>query len=351
MNAVISFLKRWEFALLVLLVAEIFVFGAMNQNFLNVGNLLYSTNDFAHILLVAIPLTLVIITGGIDISVGAAMGLSSIVFGLLWKFCGFPIWTALIAALMMGAATGLFNGLLVSYTDINPLVLTLGTMFLYQGLATGLAGTTGASDYNGIGGFPDSFTNLAYGAVEGLPYALIFCALFAVAVATLLARTGLGRSYYLIGVNKPAALFSGIRVRRSIVSAYLITGLGAAIAGLFLTAYVTSSRSDLGKDALMPTITAVVLGGTNINGGSGTILGTFVAAIFLGYMKQGLMALGVTSDVSQVTVGFILIATVVLKEVTARVSQRSLTRTALKRVIISTGQAGPGAVRHPAAVD
>ncbi len=335
MNRMTSFLKRWEFALLVLLVAEIFIFGAMNQSFLNVGNLLYSTNDFAHILLVAIPLTLVIITGGIDISVGSMMGLSSIVFGLLWKFCGFPIWAALVGALAMGTTAGLLNGLLVAYTDINPIVLTLGTMFLYQGLATGFSGSTGASGYNGIGGFPESFTNLSYGAVGGVPYALIFGALFAIAVTALLARTGLGRSYYLIGVNRSAALLSGIRVKRSTVTAYAITGLGAAFAGLFLTAYFTSSRSDLGKEALMPTITAVVLGGTNINGGSGTVLGTFVAAIFLGYMKQGLMALGVTSDVSQLTVGFILIATVVLKEVAARVSQRNLTRAALRRVALS----------------
>jgi AI-2 transport system permease protein len=342
MNRMTPFLKRWEFALLVLLVAEIFVFGAMNQGFLNAANLLYSTNDFAHILIVAIPLTLVIITGGIDISVGSMMGLSSIVFGLLWKFCGFPIWAAFVGALATGTTAGLLNGLLVASTDINPIVLTLGTMFLYQGLATGFSGSTGASGYNGIGGFPESFTNISYGAAGGVPYALVFCVIFSIAVTVLLTRTALGRAYYLIGVNRSAALLSGIRVRISTITTYAITGLGAAIAGLFLTAYFTSSRSDLGKDALMPTITAVVLGGTNINGGSGTVFGTFIAAVFLGYMKQGLMALGVTSDVSQLTVGFILITTVVLKEITARVSQRNLTRAALRRVSVSPPGPAPG---------
>lgn len=335
MNGAPVFLKRWEFALLILLAVEIFAFGALNESFLNVGNLLYSTNDFAHILIVAIPLTLVIITGGIDISVGAMMGLSSIVFGILWKFCGFPIWAAFIAALATGTLAGLLNGMLVAYTDINPIVLTLGTMFLYQGLATGFSGSIGASGYNGIGGFPESFTNISYGAVGGVPFALIFCVVFAIAVMLLLTRTPLGRSYFLIGVNRNAARLSGIRVKMSIMSAFAITGLGAAIAGLFLTGYFTSSRSDLGKDALMPTITAVVLGGTDINGGSGSIAGTFVAAIFLGFMKQGLMALGVTSDVSQLTVGFILIATVVLKEVAARASQMRLTRSALRKVVAS----------------
>ena len=331
MNRITSFLRRWEFVLLVLLAGEILVFGALSPSFLNLGNLLYSTNDFAQILMIAIPFTLVVISGGIDISVGSTMGLASIVFGILWKFAGVPVWAALPVALAVGACAGFLNGLLVAHTDINPIVLTLGTMFLYQGLATGLSGSIGASGYNGIGGFPESFTNLSYGALGGIPYALIFCLVFALVINALLTRTGLGRSWFLIGVNNNAALFSGIKVRRSKVAAYAITGLGAAIAGLFLTAYFTSSRSDLGKDALMPALTAVVLGGTNINGGAGSIFGTFIAALFLGYLKQGLMALGVTSDVSQVTVGIILIATVVLKEVAARASQRGLNRAALKK--------------------
>jgi AI-2 transport system permease protein len=334
MNRALSFFKRWEFVLFILLAVELLGFGAASPNFLNLGNLLYSTNDFAQILFIAIPFTLVVITGGIDISVGSTMGLASICFGIMWKFMGCPIWVALVVTLAIGAMAGLLNGLLVAYTDINPIVLTLGTMFLYQGLATGFSGSIGASGYNGIGGFPESFTNLSYGTVLGVPDALLFALIFALAIAALLNRTALGRSYFLIGVNRKAAIYSGIRVRRTTITAFVLTGIGAAIAGLFLTAYFTSSRSDLGKDALMPALTAVVLGGTDINGGAGSILGTFVAAIFLGYMKQGLMALGVTSDVSQVTVGFILIATVVIKEVTAFSAQRRLNRSALKKIAL-----------------
>lgn len=336
MNRVVSFLKRWEFVLLCLLFGEILLFGIFSPSFLNVANLLYSTNDFAQILMIALPFTLVVISGGIDISVGSTMGLCSIVFGVLWKFAGVPIGLAIPVALAVGLLAGSLNGLLVAYTDINPIVLTLGAMFLYQGLATGISGSIGASGYNGIGGFPESFTNLSYGAIKGVPYALIFCLALALGINALLSRTGLGRSWFLIGVNSNAALFSGIGVRRTKIAAYAITGLGAAVAGLFLTAYFTSSRSDLGKDALMPALTAVVLGGTNINGGAGSIFGTFIAALFLGYLKQGLMALGVTSDVSQVTVGIILISTVVLKEVAARVSQRGLNRAALKKAEASS---------------
>jgi AI-2 transport system permease protein len=340
-------MKRWEFILAVMLVFEILLFGIFSPNFLNIGNLLYSTNDFAQFLMVSVPLTLVIIAGNIDISVGSIMGLSSIAFGIMWKFAGFPVWAAILAALSVGVLAGMLNGLLVAFTDINPIVITLGTMFLYQGLATGLSGSLGAADYNGIGGFPKSFGNLSYGAIGGIPYPLIFCIVFALGIATLLSRTTLGRSCYLIGVNKNAALYSGIKVKKSMIATFAIAGLGAAIAGIFLTSYFTSSRSDLGSNALMPSLTAVVLGGTNINGGSGTILGTFLAAIFLGYLKQGLMAIGVTSDVSQVTVGFILIATVVTKEVAARTAQRRLNRAALKKASASVSGSAPIAVSTP----
>jgi AI-2 transport system permease protein len=324
--------KRWEFILLVLLFAELAFFGILNPGFLNLGNLLYSTNDFAHVLIVAIPFTLVVITGGIDISVPSTMGLVSIIFGLTWKFAGFPIWLALLAALGTGVLAGLINGLLVANTDINPIVLTLGTQFLYSGLATGLSGSIGASGYNGIGGFPDSFNNLAYGTVFGLPNALVFSLLFAAAIGVFLAKTGTGRSLYLVGVNRNAALFSGIKVRRSTVATYVLTGLGAAVAGIYLTAYFTSSRSDIGHDALMPILTAVVLGGTDINGGAGTILGTIIAAVLLGYLKQGLMTIGVTSDVSQVMVGIILIVTIIGKVLAGNAAQARLNRAALRKI-------------------
>jgi AI-2 transport system permease protein len=324
--------KRWEFILLVLIVAELAFFGILSPGFLNLGNLLYSTNDFAHVLIVAIPFTLVVITGGIDISVPSTMGLVSIIFGLTWKFAGFPIWLAVIAALATGVLAGAINGLLVANTDINPIVLTLGTQFLYSGLATGLSGSIGASGYNGIGGFPDGFNNLAYGMVAGLPNALVFSLLFAVAIGVFLSKTSTGRSLYLVGVNRNAALFSGIKVKRSTVTTYVLTGLGAAVAGIYLTAYFTSSRSDIGHDALMPILTAVVLGGTDINGGAGTILGTIIAAVLLGYLKQGLMTIGVTSDVSQVMVGIILIVTIVGKVLAGNAALARLNRAALKKI-------------------
>ncbi len=304
--------KRWEFIIFLLLLLEILVFGFFNSSFLNIKNILYSTTDFAHISLVALPLTLVIITGGIDISIASIMGLTSIVIGSTWSL-GAPIQVAVSLGLLSGIAAGTFNGFLVAYTDIQPLVITLGTMFLYSGIATGIAGSLGASGYNGIGDFPEGFLSFAYGSIGFIPSSMIYIILFALFLGFILHRHRLGRSIYLIGVNVNTALYNGIKVKLVIVLTYTLTGLGSAIAGILLTSYFTSARSDLGSEALLPALTAVVLGGTNILGGSGTIIGTFIAAIFLGILKQGLMALGVTNNVSQVVIGLVLIVAVAAK--------------------------------------
>ncbi len=321
--------KSWETALVFLLAGVIFGFGAVNSSFLNVDNLLYSTSDFAHIMFAALPLTLVIITGGIDISISSVMGLSAVVLGVTWQ-AGVDVFAAMGIALTVGVIAGAINGLLVANTDINPLVITLGTLFLYSGIATGIAGSLGASGYEGISGLPRRFTRLAHGSLGPVPYPLIIILILVIFYSFLLHGTRFGRSLYLIGINEEAARFSGIPVKRVIVEAYILSGLGAALAGSMLTAYFTSARSDLGGEALLPTITAVVLGGTNILGGSGTIVGTFLATLVLGYLKQGLLAIGVTSDVSQVVIGSLLVIVVAAKSLTAEINRKRLNRRALQ---------------------
>ncbi len=322
-------LKSWEAALVVLLIVEIFLFGSMNESFLNIDNLLYSTNDFTHIMLAALPLTLVIITAGIDISIASMMGLSAVILGVTWQ-AGANIFVAMGVALVAGVIAGVINGLLVAHTDVNPLVITLGTLFLYSGIATGIAGSLGASGYEGISGLPREFTKIAHGSVGAVPYPLIIVLLLVFVYSILLRKTRFGRSLYLIGVNPQAAVFSGIPVKASIVTAYALSGFGAAMAGAMLTAYFTSARSDLGSEALLPTITAVVLGGASILGGSGTIVGTLLAALVLGFLKQGLLAIGITSDVSQVVIGAILILIVTLKILASQLNQYRLNRQALR---------------------
>ena len=163
---------NWESALLVLLVLEILLFGAINPRMLDINMLLFSTSDFICIGIVALPLTLVIISGGIDISLGSTIGLCAIALGVMMQ-AGWPMAVAIPLTLLLGLLCGLVNAALIHYTGISPLVITLGTLYLYGGGALLLSGMAGATGYEGIGGFPDSFTAFANLTVLGLPIPLV----------------------------------------------------------------------------------------------------------------------------------------------------------------------------------
>lgn len=311
----LGFLKRWEAVLAFLLIGEIFFFGAINPVFLQPSTLLYSTCDFIHIGIVALALTLVIITGGIDLSIGSVMGLSAITLGLLWV-CGFNIWLACLCALCVGALTGVLNSVAIQIAQVNPLVITLGSSFLFSGAALVLSGLSGASGYEGISGFDDSFVELASLEVFGMPFPLVMFFVATVIFMLLLHRTRFGRYIYLIGQNPRAARYAGIPQFSTLTIAYALTGVMAALSGLVLASYFGSARSDFGSSALMPAITAVVLGGTSIYGGSGTILGTALAVLVVGYFQTGLQIIGVSSHISSALSGALLVVVVALRSLT-----------------------------------
>ena len=318
-------LKSWEFMLAVVLVLELLVLGLINPAFLNIENLLFSTSDFAHVIIAAIGLTLILMTGGIDISGVSIMGLASIVLGLAFV-AGVPIGFAVVLSLAAGVAAGALNGAVVANTDVNPLIVTLATLFLYAGIATGLptlldmlgfvaygAGGFEAYQYEGITGLPKAFTWIGNGRIGWIPMPLLIALALAALAAWLMLRTRFGRYLKLIGVSPAVAHFTGVPIKRTLVTVYAMNGLAVAIAGLMLTAYLGSARSDLGSEALLAIITAVVLGGSSIYGGQGSVLGTLLAGLVLGFMRQGLLALGITSDVIPVVIGGLLIGSVALR--------------------------------------
>ncbi len=333
-------LKSWEFMLAVVLVLELVVLGLINPAFLNIENLLFSTSDFAHVIIAAIGLTLVVMTGGIDISGVSVMGLASIVLGLSFV-AGAPIGLAVAIALVTGIGAGAFNGAVIANTDVNPLIVTLATLFLFAGIATGLptlldmlgfeaygAGGFEAYQYEGITGLPRSFTWIGTGAIGWVPMPLVISLVLAAVASWLMLGTRFGRYLKLIGVSPAVAHFTGVPIKRTLVMVYAINGFSAAIAGLVLTAYFTSARSDLGSEALLNIITAVVLGGSSIYGGQGSVLGTLLAGFVLGFMRQGLLALGITSDVVPVIVGGLLIGSVALRIGISRLNTRRANRAA-----------------------
>lgn len=307
------YIRRWETVLLLILAVELLVFGLINPRFLNAGNLLYGTSDFVQIGIVALPLTLVMIAGGIDISFAASIGLSAIVFGLA-NHMGLPLFTSMGAALLTGILCGLVNGIIIGLTKIQALVITLGTMYLFSGAATVLSGTIGASGFEGIGGFPEPFLNTAYLSVWQIPlFFLIFLA-EALVFFYLLHFTRFGRKVYLCGLNDAAARYSGIHLPTVQTLCHMLLGLFAACAALMMSAYFGSARTDLGTNTLLPAITAVVLGGASIYGGQGTIIGTLLATLIVGFLQQGLQMAGVSSQIAGALSGALLVCAVLLRQ-------------------------------------
>lgn len=303
-------LANWESALAMLIFSEIIIFGLINPRMFNVEMLLYSTSDFIYIGIVALPLTLVIVSGGIDISLGSTIGLSAIVLGVLFKL-GVPLELCIVITLGVGVLCGLINALLITFTGVNPLVITLGTMYLFGGSALLVSGMSGTTGYEGIGNFPDWFTNISNGEVLGIPIPLCVFIVSVGIISLVLHKTKIGRNVYLIGQNPRVAKYTGIPVISTLCIVYSLVGLFAAISGILLVSYFGSARSDLGVTFLMPAITAVVLGGANIYGGAGSVLGTALAALLIGYLQQGLQMAGVPNQVSSALSGGLLIIVVV----------------------------------------
>jgi len=293
----------------ILLAAEILLFGTINPRMLDVGMLLFSTSDFIIIGIVALPLTMVIVSGGIDISFASTVGLCAIALGVLYQ-SGLPMALAIPLTLLLGLACGLLNAGLILYTGVNPLVITLGTLYLYGGSALLLSGLAGATGYEGIGGFPSDFTDFANLTILGLPMPLSLFLLTLLGFWLLMHRTRLGRQVFVIGQNPRVARYSAVPVGATLCSVYGLTGLASAVAAVLMVSYFGSARSDLGNALLMPAITAVVLGGASIYGGSGSILGTALATLLVGFLQQGLQMVGVASQVSSALSGALLILVV-----------------------------------------
>ncbi|MDU4391499.1 MAG: autoinducer 2 import system permease LsrD, partial [Klebsiella michiganensis] len=219
---------NWESALLALLVLEILLFGALNPRMLDLNMLLFSTSDFICIGIVALPLTLVIISGGIDISLGSTIGLCAIALGVMMQ-AGWPMSLAIPLTLLLGLLCGLLNAALIHYTGISPLVITLGTLYLYGGGALLLSGMAGATGYEGIGGFPDSFTAFANLTLFGLPIPLVLFAVITFFFWLLAHRGRFGRHLFLLGQNPRAARYAALSVNGMPYALYGLVGVASAV--------------------------------------------------------------------------------------------------------------------------
>jgi rhamnose transport system substrate-binding protein len=307
-----NFRARWfpnnEWILIVALLGEVALFSAIAPNFATVGNFFEVSRLSVEIGLLAIALTPILVTGGIDLSVGAMMGLAAVLFGVAWTDWGLSIPAAAAVSLLAGCAGGALNGFLVARLDIPPLIVTLGTLSLFRGIAEGI--THAAVNYTG---FPAGFLQLGQGYVGGVvPAQLpIFLAVFA-AYVLLLHRSVVGRALYAIGFSQGGARFAGIPVARRVGLVYFLSGIVSSLAGIIYVAHLGQARSDAGTGYELDAITAVVLGGTSVFGGRGTLGGTLLGLFALAVLRNGLRLAALPSELAGVLTGTLLLATIAI---------------------------------------
>lgn len=307
-----SILKKWEFALFLILILEIVVFASKNSKFLMPRVLFGSMNDIISICIISLFVTFVMITGGIDIQAGSIVGLSSIIMGVVWQDGGVNIWAASLIAMAAAGLCGALSGYFIAYCGVQPMVVTLGGSFLYSGVALLVSNLSATESYKGISGFPDSFLRLSKIKLFGvIPSQVIIFLTLAVLAYFLLHKTRYGRQVFLVGVNPNAAEYSGIHTKLIIMSTYILSGISAAVAGIILTSYLGTAKSDIGSTLTLPIITAVVLGGTLSTGGKGSVPGTALAAVVIGTLRFGLpLCFKVSQQYLDIPAGILLLAVV-----------------------------------------
>lgn len=306
------YLLRHEAILAVLLVLALAVLSMQSDRFFTVDNLLNQGRLMAEVGLVALAMTFVIVTAGIDLSVGSILGLVAILLGVFWQKLGIPLPLAMVLGVLVGGVAGLVNGIIITRFRVPPLIATLATLALYRGLAEGI------SQARSVRGYPEWFFVLGQGEVLGVPTQLWIFLACAVVAAIVLGMSTFGRATYATGANIVAARFSGIPVDRTILLIYTASGLIAGLAAIIFVSRVSTTRSDMGTGLELDVITAVVLGGTSIFGGRGTIIGTLLGLILMQALKNGLALAGVKGDGTIVVIGLILIATIIISNLVRR---------------------------------
>ncbi|MES2438674.1 MAG: ABC transporter permease [Verrucomicrobiota bacterium] len=333
-----SLLARHETVLVLVIILEVVLFHALGRNFLKGANI---SNVFRHsveIGLLALAMTPVILTGGIDLSVGSMMGLCAVLFGMMVNSLGLDPWLAGAAAISFGALGGGLNAVLITRLNLPPLIVTLGTFSLFRGLAEAL--TKGAESYSG---FPPSFLALGNANIAGLPAQIWVFFVVAVGIWLLVHQTTFGRSFRAIGYASEGARYAGIPVARNTSLAYIIAGAVAGLAAVILVARLGEARANAGIGYELLAITAVVLGGVSIFGGSGTVAGTLLGWVALAILNNGLTRISdyrifdqpvasVARELSGLLTGLLLLAALAIGASTKTLAVRRARKQSLPKI-------------------
>ncbi len=296
---------RWETLLVVAIVGVSIWSTTLSPFFLTRINLLDLITPYVFIGLMALGLTFVVIAGEIDISVTAILAVSVVSFAQLLDH-GLNVWIAALAGLVVAAALGLVNGALVALVNLPSLAVTLGTLAAFQGLAFVVLSGEGVAE------FPQGYLNLGGGYIHNeLPVALVVLVAATLVLGTVLHATRFGRYLFTIGNNREAARLSGVPATRVRVTIFVISGFMAGVAGIAYVGFFGSARADAAQGSLLDVVTAVVLGGVNIFGGAGSMLGVFLALILVAVLRNGMQLANLGGDTQNIVIGVLLLASIV----------------------------------------
>lgn len=288
------------------LILLVLIFGAIEPVFFKLSVLFDVANIIGELGIMALAMTFIITTGGIDLSVGYNLQLSAIVFGLTYTTTQ-SVALAVFMALITGTLGGLLNGLVISRTKIPPLVTTLATMYLFRGISMILAGS------NIYSGFPDSFKKFSTIDVFGfIPIQFFYFLALFIIFNLFYTRGTIGRELKGIGTNERAVFFSGIKTKNVLLFIYTLTGLMTALAALIYLGRLSAAKTSMGDNLNLQVIAAVVLGGTSIMGGHGSIKGTFIGILIIGVLKKGFTLLNFSGNIYNFTLGVILIGALII---------------------------------------
>jgi rhamnose transport system permease protein len=315
--------RIWELVLVLLLFVVIGGFGATTEGFIDFYNLSDSTFNFSEKALIALPMALVIIAGDIDISVAATVALTSVMMGLA-KNAGAGPATIVLVGLIAGGLCGALNGVLITRFALPSIVVTIGTLSLYRGMALVILGD------GAITGYPKALSMLGNGYIGDLidmpalqiPIEFAIFVLFAIVFGVVLHKTIVGRRIYAIGANPVASRFSGIKVERYRLALFVVIGVMAGLASVLLTGRIGSTRPNIAMGWELDAITMVILGGVNINGGSGTLTGVVLAIFVLGMFTFGLQMANVPGIVMSMILGGLMIVSMIVPIIIQRMRRR-----------------------------
>ena len=280
----------------------------------NLTNMMFQLPEFG---LIALAMMVVIVTGGIDLSITYTAALSGVTIALMAS-SGYPMLGAILIGVLVGLSCGLINGVLISKIGVSPILVTLGTMVLFEGLILSI--TKG----NSISGFSEGYSLIGNGYYMGIvPLSIIIFVLFAIITAILLSKTKWGRSVYMVGSNPIATLFSGVNNSKVLMRVYLYAALLATIGSIIMTSRYNTAKVDLGSSYLLQSVAAAVLGGTEIQGGYGKVIGTVYAVVIFQMLSSGLNLMGVPRSIVTVMMGVILITVLVINFVKTKLDEKS----------------------------